>query len=290
MPEVSTNGADASGDLLSFREDYEKLREEIEAVPAEKMLPINVPIPAATQTVLGSIAEIRMFRPRLVEELPKFDILRFDKLELYTRASYHTNSLYLIASTPPESVPTLVEQCSELTVTFRADAEALMRRGLIDPNALRNLRGTLAYRDVALDLYNVVQVLRANWPKIEGKTALQLPELNKAEALANRLTLALGAREQAPALVGPASATRQRAFTLFMRTYSEVRRAIAYLEPDAVDEIAPNVYVPRGPSKKKPEAEPAATQVVAPVNAQHHASTPVAPAATADDDDSPYKA
>lgn len=291
MSEVSTIVGDVSGELLSFRGDYEKRLQEIEAVPEAQLLPINVPIPSATQTVLGAIEEIRSLRPRLLEELPKFDIARFDKLESYSRAAYHAHSLYLIASTPPEAVPALVEECSNVSSTFRADAEALIRRGLLDGNALRNLRGTTAYRDVALDLYNLVQVLRANWSKIEGKTAIQLQELNKAEALSNRLTLALGAREQAPALAGPAALTRQRAYTLFLGTYSEVRRAITYLEPDKGDEIAPNVYVPRGPGKKKAEVDVSAPLPAAPAATPQPAQPAVGtPGTTPPGKDGPYTA
>jgi hypothetical protein len=291
MTDVSTNIDAASDELLSFRTDYEALEAEIDAVPEADLLTINVTIPFAAQTVLGAMDEILPYASRIEKELPTFKLEQLTKLRPYARAAYHANSLYLIASTPPESIPALVEQCSEFTMTFRADIEALIRRGLLESNALRNLRGTTAHRDVALDLYNIVQLLRAGWAKIEGKTGIQLSELNKAEGLANRLTLALGTRDNAPTLVGPAALKRQRAYTLFMRAYVDVQRAIGYLDPERVDEVVPSVYAPRGPAKKKGDAAAPAQEPAAPVVAQPVVAAAVGPhAALTDASDSPYKA
>jgi hypothetical protein len=59
--------------------------------------------------------------------------------------------------------------------------------------------------------------------------------------------IAIGSREQAPAAIDEASNNRQRAFTLLLTAYSQVRRAITYLrwnEGDA-DSIAPSLYAAR---------------------------------------------
>jgi hypothetical protein len=289
MAEESTNSPDTQVEVLRFRNAYERTRAEIDAVSDEQLVQINVDIPSAVTTALGALPEIRAMRPRLVEELPKFDLARFDKLEQYTLAAGHAHTLYLAASMPAEAVPELAEQCMGLCGTFRTDAEALVRRKLLDGVLLKSLKGTVGYRDIAFDLFTLVQILRENWPRIQGKTALSLAELNQAEVLADRLTTAIGAREQAPAVVGSAAESRHRAFSLFMRTYNEARRAIGYLAPDEVDQITPTVYVPRGPSKKRSEPEVQAPQAATPASAAQ-VSAPIAqpPAATKVASDSPY--
>jgi hypothetical protein len=290
MSDVSASAVDASVEVLPFRDSYEASLEEIVAVPDDQLVVINVDMPTALTTALGALPEIRPLRARLVEELPKFDIKRFDKLEPYTRASYHAHTLFMAASKPPEPVPQLAEQCSNLIATFRKDIEALVQRGLLDGNLLRNLRGTIGYRDIAFDLSMLTQVLRENWPKIEGKSALVRAELDQGEMLVTRLTLAIGHREQAPAVVGEAAVNRQRAFTLFMRTYSDARRAITYLMPDKVDEIIPSLHVPRGPAKKKPEAANNAPESPAPIASPPNGQPPLATPSPKVASDSPYTA
>jgi hypothetical protein len=53
-------------------------------------------------------------------------------------------------------------------------------------------------------------------------------ELEKAEVLADRLLTAVGAREQAPVNVSIAAQDRNAAFTLFISTYDDARRAATF--------------------------------------------------------------
>jgi hypothetical protein len=68
---------------------------------------------------------------------------------------------------------------------------------------------------------------------------------------------AIGEKEQAPAVVADASARRARAFTLFVRAYDQVRRAVTYLrwEDDDADLIAPSLYRGRGAAKPKADGD-----------------------------------
>jgi hypothetical protein len=94
----------------------------------------------------------------------------------------------------------------------------------------------------------LVALMRERWNSIQGKTAVQPPDLEAAERLADRLITAVGVREQGPVTLAAAVAARLRAFTLFMRAYDEARRAVNYLrwrEKDA-DTIAPSLYAKRG--------------------------------------------
>jgi hypothetical protein len=121
-----------------------------------------------------------------------------------------------------------------------------------------------------MDLGTLASVLRKHAPKIAERTSVKPDELSAAEDLANKLGKAVGLREQSPLVIAEATRNRQAAFTLFVRTYDEVRAAVQFLrraEGDA-DSIIPSLYTARGVRKKVPEetAEetvPPATEVSA---------------------------
>jgi len=80
-----------------------------------------------------------------------------------------------------------------------------------------------------------------------------MSELDAAELLGRQLMDAVGAREQAPAVQAQVQAQRQRNFTLFSRSYDQVRRAISYLrwDDDDIDSICPSLYAGRGGGRRK---------------------------------------
>jgi hypothetical protein len=295
MGEESAVAVDGAVDMPRFRDAYQRLSTEIAAVPDDQVVQVNVEIPVAVTTVLGAIPEIRKLRAQLVEELPKFSVERFDKLEAYTLAVAHAHTLHMASGIPVESLPALVEQCMAFRDTFQISVKMLAHHGLVDGTRLRELKGTTGYRQIAFDVFLLAQILRESWAKIEGKTPLQLAELNQAESLADRLTTAVGERDQAAQGTSDTASMRTRAFTLFIKTYNEVRRAVAYLAPSDSDEIAPTVYIGVGkaPSRKRvdvpEEPEPQAPEhaTAAPQNGQQTAPHVASPGAA---NDSPYTA
>jgi hypothetical protein len=103
---------------------------------------------------------------------------------------------------------------------------------------------------------------RDNWDKISSKTALQQSEINDAEVPGKQLMNAVAAREQAPGLIATVQTQRARNFTLFTRSYDQVRRAITYLrwDTDNVDQLIPSLYAGRGGRGKdssQPDPDPA---------------------------------
>src|SRR5882724_438456 len=65
-------------DVPRFRDAYQRLIEEIRAVPNGDLIAINIDIPTAVTTALGALPEIRNLRARMAAEMPQFDIARFD--------------------------------------------------------------------------------------------------------------------------------------------------------------------------------------------------------------------
>jgi hypothetical protein len=101
-------------------------------------------------------------------------------------------------------------------------------------------------------------LLRRNWETVSTKTAVTMSELDRAEILSDQLLSAVGAREQAPAVIAEVAQQRQRVFTLLVNSYDQARRAINFLRwnEDDLETIAPSLYAGRTARKK---SEPGTT-------------------------------
>jgi hypothetical protein len=249
-----------------FRDAYQTLLEEMRAVPADKLMIVNLDIPTAVTTVLGALAQIRALRVQIIVAMPQFDIARFDKLEAYTLAVGYANSLYLAASQPSESLEELAEQGVTMRDLLVAEATTLAHRRLIDGQRLKELKGANGYRNLAVDLLTLAAMVREVWPTLDGKTTLQLAELDQAETLADKLLTAVGQREQGPTVIATSAENRQRAFTLFISAYDNVRRVVTYLRwhEDDVEEIVPSLYGKATRRKKDDTLPPPPTTAARP--------------------------
>lgn len=262
-------------EMVDSLEAYESIAAELSALGEDELAQVNVDIMVAVTTALGCIPALRRFRAELVR-LPGFDVERFDKLETYARAAGHAHARHLRVTSGPD-VSSLVEAATRLREILLADASALGRRGLIDAAQLGGLKGPVGYRNLAFDLSALSSVLREAWPRLEGKTATTRSELDEARALADRLLTAVGVREQSASATSPSALARQRAFTLFIRTYDQTRRAFTYLrwDEDDLDELVPSVYERR--ASRKAAASEAAPRGSAPVEAASAAGAARAP-------------
>jgi hypothetical protein len=256
------------------REAYQQLIKNILLVPTSELSTINIDIPNALATVFGVWPKVQPLRPR-VAALPEFDLQCFDNLETYALATMHAHTLNLAASAPPPPVAQLVSSGTTTRDTLLADASALAKRGLIDGEPLKQLKGSTGHLDLAFDLSTLAAVMRANWSQISGKTAVGLAELDRAELLSEQLLVAVGMRAQAPADIATTSLNRQRAFTLLVNAYDQVRRAVTYLEWDdgGQDILCPSLYAGRVTRRKPADEEPAPPP---PAPAPTPAATPAA--------------
>jgi hypothetical protein len=255
LPMANTQDSTQDNDSSpsSFRDAYESALAEIEAVPDSELVHISIDVTSAAVTVLGALPEIRALRGEIAENLTKFDLARFDRLESYTRALVHAQALYRSATTPKGSVTELAAELAATRDLLFSDASALARRGLIDPERLKEFKTSSGYREIAIDVLGLAALLREHWGRIEGKTAVTLADLDQAASSVEQMLVALGLREQAPSAVGEVVKNRQRAFTLFAGTYEDARRAVGYLRPSEVDAIAPSLYAGRAAKRKNPD-------------------------------------
>jgi len=224
------------------------------ALSVGELTQVNLDLQQATSTILGVIPEIMALRDRIAKELPAFDIKQIDKLEDYTLALRFAHAAYQTATQPPEVLPELAAEATELRERLAADARALSLHDLIDRRKLDSLKGANGITNVAQDLQMLSQILQENWPKIQSKSATVAEDLQAASRIATRITRVLGVKEQSPAQEAAAVEQRLRVFTLTFRAYDEARAAIAFVrrrEGDA-DSITPNLYTGKGRGRTAP--------------------------------------
>jgi hypothetical protein len=247
---------------MLYREAFDQALPAAAALGEDELLPVNIDVPSAVATALGALPKILAYREQAAK-LHGFDISHFDRLQLHTFAVGHAHAKFLAASALPEAIATLNERGMKLRDTMYHDAVALAHRGLISGDRSAEFKAHVGYKNLAFDLLGLATLLRESWHKIATRTGIQLSEIDEAERLGQQLMDAVGAREQASAMVAQVQAQRQRNFTLFSRSYDQVRRAIGYLRWDSadVDRICPSLFAGRGGSRRKdmPASAPATT-------------------------------
>lgn len=268
-----------------YREAYERMRPRYMAMPAEEILAPNLDVPVAAVQVIGCGGKIAV-HAEAASEFPGYDGC-FETLESAALGAAHAHNLAMAASAAAP-IPALVD---ELTVTrdnLTTDIGAAVKRGLISGDALKGLRGTRGFANLAFDVMTACTVARENWPVLEGRSAITTAELDRAEELADRLAAAVGLKEQGALIDSQSTDMRNRAFTTFVKTYDMVRKYISFLrwiEGD-VDEIAPSLYAQRGAGRRRPSEDdtlvspaPVPGPAPAPGSAPVLGPTPVSPAA-----------
>ncbi|HKO53020.1 MAG TPA: hypothetical protein VJV79_35165 [Polyangiaceae bacterium] len=213
---------------------------------------MNIEVASAMATVLEALPKIFAYREQAAK-LPDFDISDLDQLQVRTFALGHAHAKFVAASAPPEALAGLNEQGVKLRDTMYSDAVALSHRGLISGARIAKFRGNAGYKNLALSLLGLATLLRDSWDEIASRSGLQLDELDEAERLGRQLLDAVALREQARALVAELQVQRQRNFTLFSRSYNQVRRVICYLRwnHNDGDQICPSLYAGRGGRRRK---------------------------------------
>lgn len=231
---------------------------DIAAIPEEELATINLDIGLATVTVLGCMPELRSLRAPLVAKFDEETGSLVEKLDLRARAASQANVDYYGTVQITDAVTEASKRAIEMRATLLAITQLLVQRKVLGAEVLENLRGTVGFRNQAHDLQHLVSVLRRANGAAAAVVAISTAELDAAEDAARDLIVAMGLREQAPPFVSEAAEKRQRAFTLFIRTYEELRAAINHLrwrEKD-VETILPSLYAGRGGRKKEEDVAP----------------------------------
>ncbi len=213
------------------------------AIPDDDVLVVNLDVPKLYTKVRGVLPKLLELQADL-ERLPDFDVELIRQLDVFSRALAHTHAVCLASYQPASELPALLATAGEWRRLLRADAQALLGRGLLPRGCLDKLRGRRGYKNVAFDLAALSALLQRHWPVIRGKTAVTLAEVAQASTLAEQLLTAVGLREHGPANQSQNTELRKRAFTLVVTTYDQLRRGVSYLRWNDGDADAwlPSLY------------------------------------------------
>lgn len=246
-----------------FTAAHQELEEELARIDARDLLPINLDVSATVIVILGVAPKLASFRPAMAEWFGEEMAVHADRLEQIARAAWHAHSNYT-SMTSGADIPRLSALALEIRAVLLADAQGLVARRLLSPDVLEGLTGPHGHANQCFDLLHLVSALQRDRTILDEHTRLTRADLARAESIANQLASAVGTRDQAgssaPAL------HRQRAFTLLVRTYNQVRRMLAFLrfEEGDAELIAPSLWTGRGRRRRPAAVDPAANGAAPP--------------------------
>lgn len=220
-----------------------RVQVEIDATDPQGTV-ICVDIPTATATLLAALPGVLPLRAALVAELPSFDVAALDRLEDYALALQHLHAQCLADPRCAGGANADLAAATALRDDLRIAAEALARRGLIERARVAAPR-TLGPA-LARDLAHLAKLFRERWADVDGRTAIEVADLARAEAFAARPLRArpLSAPERREARLAAQQLLdrRTRCFALLVRAHDECRHALAWLRRtrgDAHDLLPP---------------------------------------------------
>lgn len=247
------------GEQKSALAALEQIREELFEVPEHELLHQNVVPLTALVTVRRIQGELKGLREQL-RSLTNFDIASLDRLELYALAFVGAQSHYDTLMERNRGPEALLSEAEALRGQLVHDINVLVLRKLVAPQPIQRLSRRRGYEHVATDLLLLTTAFRCHSDAIAGKCATTEEELARAESLAHELTVVVSRRREPLEAVGEALDVRKRAFTLFFRAYSQVRRAVQYLrsEQGDADRFAPPLTgMRKGTMRKSKKSEAA---------------------------------
>jgi hypothetical protein len=227
-----------------LRDALEQVRSEAEALKDEELLIINVEPLAAVATVRGVLPKLYPLREQIAADLPRFNLAFLDRLELYALALMQAHSLFNVATGESSGRLALVSEARELRSLLLNDVNNLRKHGFLVCANLSQLRGANGNRNIASDVMTLAALLREHWAQVSSHCGASLIDLDRAEVLSDELMKILGERESAPERLAAATLLRRRVYTLFMRAYAEVRKAVRaiVIAPEEARKLTPSVH------------------------------------------------
>jgi len=251
--ESISNGKGVSTNETRGEIAFNQLLPEFQALPAEDLVVIGVDVKSVVATVIGALPEIRAFSAQLSKVAPELNgaVLDTEVLDRLERSAFALNwahGRYLSGGKPANDLLGMIDEGVELRDQLLSDANALARRKLIESSALAQVQVGTGYKNLAADLTVLSGVFKDNWPRIQGKCAVDFEEVERAGSLGERIIEAVGLREQAGPGMTSATDLRARVFTDVVQRYDNVRRIVSYVRwnQDDADKVAPSLYASRG--------------------------------------------
>lgn len=247
---------------LHFRAAYDLHLTDMRALAQDDVKRVNLDIPTAGQTVLGVVSQLEPYRGALLA-LPGVSPKAVDQLESLTRAMVHAHTAWTFASAPVFPIAELIEKGNELRTKLLPAANYYAAYGHIGAGAVKEIKGGVSHRDLAMDLLGLATLLRTAVANADGKALVTVEQIDAVERIGEEIMAALGERQQTNVSATEASQLRDRAFTLFINAYNQVQRGITFVRWDADDaeQLTPSLYGGKG--RRKSEKGPISTAPVA---------------------------
>lgn len=251
LPEVFGRSQKPSDNELE--QAYQSLLPKLLAVRPSDLVPINISIPNAVMKAMGFQSTLINLNDRIAKELPAVDAGLLEQLITHALALSHAHTRFVTTSQGSDALPSLRAEGKKLRAILLSEARTQIRRGLIEPEPLRNLKNDPSYRNLAVDLQILAQAFRP-YTSSPGLTSVRPEEVQRAEQISMMILRLFGRRSKdLRADIEAAADMRKRAFTLFVHMYEEARRVVVYLrwhQGDA-DELAPLLHAKERQRKKK---------------------------------------
>ena len=227
----------------AFKNALADLRPVLDAIPSERLETIRVDLEVALVLALGVAPKAKVFQEEARTLLGESFATPFDRLVPAARACGAAHAQHLVSLNGAE-VADMVATLGDKRTVLLLEATSLVNKKRMPGSLLGELAGGTGHRAMAFDVLQLTSAFRKEWAAVEAHTPVTQLELDQAEALANAVMTTLGENGQADSGSSPTAELRRRAYTHFVQTYSEVRRAITYLrwEEGDADEIAPSLF------------------------------------------------
>lgn len=224
---------------------YAKLAPELDALNAAEVARVYTDVPTAVSLTLGALPGLEALIPEMKAAFVRPPLAELSRLRTRALGLLYTH----LRQVPPteRSLEADLEVAKDLRDRLLSVADAHVRYGEMSANSVAKIREGSGHLDRANDLIALSALFRSSWKSLEPRTLVSRSELDQASELGTRLIALLGERSLSaspPRSGRPWSDQRSRAFTLFLRDYTEIRRAVAYLrfrEGDA-DALAPRMH------------------------------------------------
>ncbi len=223
---------------------YQACLPEMQRLQASQVQAVNLDVMAAVRTVRGASGRLSTLRVAAGAAFNDFDLSLWDKLETYTFALIQAHDAYSLSDKSCAVPAKLVNDAQQSFELLCAVVQGLASRRLIDPAILKRAKGRRGRLRYAYGALLLIEGLRHAWPTLADKTGLTESELTQAELTAERLASGVAKKNEPKEHAQQLCEMRDRAFTLFIYAYGQVRRAVQYLRWDHndADAFAPSLY------------------------------------------------
>jgi hypothetical protein len=233
---------------------------QLVALRPDELLVVNLELPSAIATALGVAPRLKALWRTLRSALLDFDFDLVEALEDFALVLNHAHGEYLVAIPPEVPHARWVKEALHLRRALRAKARGLVAAGVISSDSLALLQGTASHRAVANDLVLLAELERRNVLGCSAQSVRTAQEAERVRIVTAELLAAMGNSQANAAELDAARDFRQRAFTLFVRSYAEARAGVAFVRRNHgdVDRLIPSLYSRRRAGRARSKSTGAA--------------------------------